>query len=867
MRDFFIRLSAFILLLVLLQFLASIAFPVEIPSEILRLDGYLKDEIDVLYFGDSTLSYPVGGVTTGRILQEMLPDYTVGEISHPAYGLDLYLRYVEYSVRGGHRPHTIIIPINMRSFSPEWDMRPSYQFEKEKRILTYGLFLSRIFLRPLEVFGAFQPAISQDVFQSTTVYNGDTPVGTVRDFEDLADEDALERLRGDAGFVYHDILPSEDDEEALQQALIYRYMYGLNKDHRKLQGMLEMAELCTENDTNVIFYITSVNYQRGERFLGSAFSERFSENAGLAKSLLAANSTANVTVLDLGFGLEAYAFVDMEHLREIGKTYVAEQLAMAIGPELFIASSDTDSRMTPTIPPFEPPTAEPTAVSTPVGPLPLPTVTELAPTVAETQEPTTPTVTVAELSPTPTVTELAPTVAEAQEPATPTVAAANPSPTPTEPSPTAAAALPTPTEPSPSATVSVPVPTTVGTSKPVATAIVSPTLTPTEPSPTRVADSRVSGGTVVSTRHLAYLQPEGKYSVDMYRLRYQTLDENDQLVETRADIYIPRVEITTSFPVLVHAAGTTGLSSECAPLNERTRNRNWGNYSGHALAYAAQGYIAILPNWLGFDDPNRTHPYFVAKLQAHVLLDAARAAYDFLDHAPADDVLAQPTEAVFFMGYSSGGHAVFAAKDLATTYAPELSVKGVIGHGPTTNVETLLREDPIFSPYIIYAYRDFYGSEVIDPADVFLPKWVPTFDSDVLNKCVDDVFGYYSRSARSLYSPAFRNILFNNKLAESFPLFAEKLEANYTGVSGGPRIPVLILQGTGDTVVTPPSQKEFVGQLCALGNSVTYLEYTAVPHVEIRWTSLGDTLLWMQHIAEGGTPESDCADSALQRRD
>jgi hypothetical protein len=216
------------------------------------------------------------------------------------------------------------------------------------------------------------------------------------------------------------------------------------------------------------------------------------------------------------------------------------------------------------------------------------------------------------------------------------------------------------------------------------------------------------------------------------------------------------------------------------------------------------------------------------------------------------------------MGYSSGGHAAFAAKDWASSYAPELSIKGIIGHGPTTNIETLLREDPVFSPYVIYAYRDFYGSEIIDVDDVFLPRWVPSFETDVVNKCVDDIFYYYSRSARSMYSPEFQDVLYGDRLDQVFPLFAERLSANYAGVSGGNRIPVLILQGTADTVVTPDSQREFRDQLCDQGNIVTYLEYLAVPHIEIRWTSFGDTLSWMQRATKGGILETDCKASDLE---
>ncbi len=903
MKVFTVRLSIFVLVLIFLQILVSALFPADIPQEVLLVDEYITDEVDIIYFGDSTVSYPVGEVTTAEILQEMLPNYTIGEVSHPAYSMDVYLRYAKYLVHSGYRPRAVIIPVNMRSFSPEWDLRPGYQFEKESRILTYGLFLSRIFLRPLEILGALAPEISQDTFLNATVYNGDTPVGTVADFEELGGSASSERAGG-GGFVYHDALPSEDDAEALQKTLIYYYMHGLKENHRKLQAMLETAELLTENDIDVIFYITPINYERGEKYLSSTFSERFVENTDLVKSLLTEDRLPNLSVLNFVFGLEAYAFVDMEHLRETGKTYVAEQLAAALQPELSVASSDTDSEMTSSMPLADPSltklrqtpaleqshedkileflltSLDPDGVfdrftpsqrkqnqeswydaialaPTPTDPSPLPSMAESAQTAPETQGPMS--------------SVVAPSnnrrddhnlpAAETQEPMNSPVASADLTPAPVEASPPETVASPAPIEPSSAVTASEqPVATTKETQEPLASDVATPT--PIEPSSTSVADDRVPG-TVINAEFLAHLEPYGDYPVDVYRLRYQSLDENGQQTEVRADIYLPSVEKVTPFPVLVYGAGTTGISNVCAPLDEQPAERNWGNYQSHLLAYAAQGYIAILPNWLGFDNPGHTHPYFVAELQANAMLDAARAVYNFFDHVPTGDVLARPTEAVFFAGYSSGGHAAFAAKDFAASYAPELPIKGIIGFGPTTNVETLLRENPVFSPYVIYAYNKFYGGQVIDPSDVFLSNWVATFDADVINKCVDSIFVYYSHGARSLYSPEFRTALYSDQLSEAFPQFAEKLEANYSGVAGGTNIPVLILQGTADTVVTPPSQERFLGELCELGNRVTYLEYPALSHSEVRWASFRDTVSWMQHVVEGDTPTSKCADLNL----
>jgi dienelactone hydrolase len=776
MKRFVARSLVFVLLLTLLQVLVSAAFPAEIPQQVLLLEEYLSSQVDIIYLGDSTLSYPVGEVTTGELLQELLPGYSIGEISHPAYNLDLYSYYVKNILRSSHPPRVVIIPINMRSFSPEWDMRPGYQFEEVKKTLTLGPVLSRMLSRPLEIFGLFEPAISQDTFLNTDVYNGDTLVGKVKDFEGLVDDGAVAKLQGDTGFAYHDALPSAGDTEALQQALIYRYMYGLEPDQRQLRAMLKIVELSDKDDVDVLFYITPINYQQGQRYLGDAFVKSLRDKTALVKSLLA-DSTGS-TSLDLSFDLEAYAFVDMEHLREAGKEYLAGQLASALQSKRSVASSSNDGKATPAVRTPGLATSTPAATSTSTRPPPFPTVARPAPTTVATQVPVSPTVAGTALTPTPVLSSS--------------------------------------------------------------------------------VENDISGGAIVEAEYLFRSWPGGKYPVDTYRLRYETLDENDQITEMRADLFVPYVEANTSFPILVHAAGTTGIGSGCAPLDEWAKERDWGNYRGHSLTYASRGYIVILPNGLGFDEPDRIHPYFIAELQARVLLDAARAVRSLANNSLTDDMLAQPTDAVLFMGYSSGGHAVFAVKDWAASYAPEVPIKGIVGFGPTACIETLLREDPIFSPYLVYAYRDFYGNEIIDVDDVFLPRWRATFESDVLDRCVDNIFYYYSRSAREMYTPEFRAALYGDGLEEAHPLFAEKLSLNHAGASNGSGIPVLILQGTGDTVVTPESQEAFRDQLCEQGTPVTYLEYPAVPHTEIRWTSFGDALSWMQRVVRGDIPATDC---------
>lgn len=763
MKSFLLKVILFILLLLTAQVVVSAMDPPELPPEILTLDDQLQKGIDILYLGDSTLIHPVGEPTIPDILRGLLANYTIGDVAHPAYNLDLYERYVNYLVTNKYQVEAVIIPINMRSFSPEWDLRPSYQFEREKTILTYGPELSTLFYRPFDTFGLFDSPISQDEFQEATVFNGDQPVGEVAEFEALIGLEAENTGSDKTDFAYYEGLPSEGEVEALKGTLIYYYMYGLDYHHRKIQSLIATSRLLTENGIKPIFYITPINYQLGERYLGQTFRQRVTANTDVVEQVL---RRKGVDVLNLVFDLEAYNFVDTEHLTENGKTYVAKRLAAAIEPPKPDRQPDLtlDDAATPRVTPLE----------------------------------------------------------------------SASSPTPTSIKPTSVPTVTSPAQTTPTAT---------------ATATVTPT-------PRSVAAQQA--GQLVSVEFWTSFESAGYYALDIYHMRYKTVDRNERITEVEANLYVPHVDEPTEFPIFVYAPGTTGLSDRCAPLNEWSSGENWGAYHSYMIEYSMQGLIGVFPNYQGFDDDHQPHPYFIAELQARALLDAARAAFNFFDRET--DVVARPMDAVIMAGYSSGGHAVFAAKDFAASYAPELPFKGVIGHGPTTNIETLLVESPVFSPYIVQAYRDFYGPAVVDPAKIFLDRWLPNFQNDVMVRCVDDLFNYYSFSAWRMYRPEFLEALQAGRLRAIMPGFKEALDTNNSGLSpSGADIPVLILQGTADQVVTPPSQMEFAAHLCRLGNHVTYISYTAVDHPNIRRASFEDTINWIERAAGDDVPESNCA--------
>jgi acetyl esterase/lipase len=194
---------------------------------------------------------------------------------------------------------------------------------------------------------------------------------------------------------------------------------------------------------------------------------------------------------------------------------------------------------------------------------------------------------------------------------------------------------------------------------------------------------------------------------------------------------------------------------------------------------------------------------------------------------------------------------------MAPRYAPELNIVGVVGHAVAPDVEGLMCDSPLYAPYIVQAYRAYYGEQVLNPEDFFQERWMATFDQDV-TQCIDHALKYYPNTHETMYTPRFREALQNDRLAVEFPELKAMLDLNYAGREVNPATPAIILHGAADPIVQLRTVEPFVRRLCEEGKSVTYRVYPGVNHFTIRQNSHLDTLAWMRDILAGNMPASDC---------
>ena len=327
MKKFFMKLAVFILLVVVSQFLLVLKYP-GIPDRARVMRERLRGNGDLVYFGSSAVywSYPkdAANKSISEYLHDILPQYTVSNAAINSGKMDLYLAAIQYMLRKSYYPKLVIIPINLRSFSPVWDRHSGFQYDREKFYFRHGnIFLDMIY-RPLSIDKKIKPSITPQDYFDSRVYNGDQDIGSVGYF------------RSERFATYSD--------DKLREKIAARYMMRITKDHHLIQDMREIIRTLRANNIGVLFYITPIDHQTGEEYLGNAFVERLRENIQTIQAILL---EAGEPALDISCALDKKEFTwrpdpDFnfmnEHLTESGKLHVARLLVPAIEQKLAIPS-------------------------------------------------------------------------------------------------------------------------------------------------------------------------------------------------------------------------------------------------------------------------------------------------------------------------------------------------------------------------------------------------------------------------------------------------------------------------------------------------------------------------------------------------
>ena len=291
-------------------------WPGDIPPPVLALNRLRGQDVEVLFMGDSTV------FTTRKddsnfssipdMLQRELPNVHVAHIYDAAYSLTLYEAMAAYLADTKASVDTVVFPVNMRLVAPQLEILPHRYFDKELLFLRHDSFLFRVAYRPLASFKTFtfRPVLVED-FQQLHVLDGTTDLGPVGEFN-----------------PQYEIHISEEQRARL---VTFFYMYSLTPESQALSEFGRMLDALNRAGIRALPYVTPLDIETGEHYLGDRFRVRIRENVALFKE---AAEARGVQLLDLSAALPDASFIRSsypdEHLRDIGRQAVAERLAEAL---------------------------------------------------------------------------------------------------------------------------------------------------------------------------------------------------------------------------------------------------------------------------------------------------------------------------------------------------------------------------------------------------------------------------------------------------------------------------------------------------------------------------------------------------------
>lgn len=223
--------------------------------------------------------------------------------------------------------------------------------------------------------------------------------------------------------------------------------------------------------------------------------------------------------------------------------------------------------------------------------------------------------------------------------------------------------------------------------------------------------------------------------VDVHQLRYHTVDPANQATSASGALMIPTGDSAACQgprPILVYTHGTVAEKAfNIADLTDTD------NAEGLLIAatFAAQGYIVVAPNYVGYDTSELTyHPYLHAQQQSSDAANILAAARSALPISSAPTVTDDGQ--LFITGYSQGGYVAMATHRLlqtngvtVTASAPMSGPYALAAFGDAVFQGQVIKSAPLLATWLVTSYQRIYGNIYSSPTEVFEARYATGIES------------------------------------------------------------------------------------------------------------------------------------------
>lgn len=279
------------------------------PPRVLLLGDSVAERVSWNDYDDRTLAE---FVTTNLKKQT-----NVATVSYGGFTLHIFYHLVLALEKMKHKPELVVLPINMRNFSPQWDLEPTWQFEALVEQI------NRFIVDPS--LPSFSGQFPREII-STEVFN--TFDATPVEFA-LSPFDRIAQFR-----LMISAAPVTEEQRRfrLRQIFIFHYTNRLLRGHRKLVALESILKLLRSMGIPFLAYLTPLNVDAGMRLVGDEFAVLLHENVDVVSRLVSEYLTDGRSVFkDWSEMMRSDHFFHLdnatEHLNEAGRKILANAIA------------------------------------------------------------------------------------------------------------------------------------------------------------------------------------------------------------------------------------------------------------------------------------------------------------------------------------------------------------------------------------------------------------------------------------------------------------------------------------------------------------------------------------------------------------
>jgi hypothetical protein len=267
---------------------------------------------DVLMFGDSVVErvsrHDQDRRTLGAIV-EATSTRRVKVISRSAFNPTLAAYLMRVLARLSV-PEVLILPVNIRTFSPQWDLNPAWAFLQERSAIEAWLG------NPEAPIPAIRDVIATsdfyDRFESTPVSYELSKLSTIGAFLSVVRSSPLDE---------------DSRRQRSREILVFHYGHRLESCHRRLLDLAYAAESAKRLGIKPVIYVTPLNLMAAARHGGQSLVEIIRANIELIRATLA---ETGIELHDLSSAIPADGFfhedLATEHLCEKGRVQLASRI-------------------------------------------------------------------------------------------------------------------------------------------------------------------------------------------------------------------------------------------------------------------------------------------------------------------------------------------------------------------------------------------------------------------------------------------------------------------------------------------------------------------------------------------------------------